>query len=118
VATACSWPLAGARASAGAGPETVGVEADGHGIPVDAQLRAAERLWAIGDVNGVWPLTYVGKYQGDVPAANILGKPREAHYAAVPRVVFTDPQACSGAAARSRRGAYPPGRGRLDRPRR
>ena len=47
-------------------------------MPVDAHLRAGERLWAIGDVNGLWPLTHVGKYQGDVVAANILGEPREA----------------------------------------
>lgn len=46
-------------------------------------------------VTGVWPLTHGGKYQGDVVAANILGEPREAHYEAVPRVVFTDPQAAS-----------------------
>ena len=42
--------------------------------PVDAHLRAGERLWAIGDVTGIWPLTHVGKYQGDVVAANILGR--------------------------------------------
>ena len=36
-------------------------------------MRAGERLWAIGDVTGIWPLTHVGKYQGDVVAANILG---------------------------------------------
>jgi pyruvate/2-oxoglutarate dehydrogenase complex dihydrolipoamide dehydrogenase (E3) component len=77
------------------GLETVGIEADGHGIPVDAQLRAGERLWAIGDVTGIWPLTHVGKYQGEVVASNILGEPREANYEAVPRVVFTDPQAAS-----------------------
>src|SRR5215471_13712930 len=35
----------------GIGLETVGVEANPHGIPVDAHLRAGERLWAIGDVN-------------------------------------------------------------------
>lgn len=79
----------------GLGLETVGVEAASRGIPVDARLRAAERLWAIGDVNGVWQLTHVGKYQGRVVAANILGEPREANYEAVPRVVFTDPQAAS-----------------------
>jgi hypothetical protein len=45
----------------------------GRGIPVDAQMRAGERLWAIGDVTGIWPLTHVGKYQGRVVAANILG---------------------------------------------
>jgi dihydrolipoamide dehydrogenase len=84
------------------GLETVGVNADPRGVPVDAHLRAAERLWAIGDVNGVWQLTHVGKYQGEVVAANILGEPREANYEAVPRVVFTDPQAASVGATEAR----------------
>jgi dihydrolipoamide dehydrogenase len=79
----------------GIGLETVGVEANARGIPVDSRLRAGERLWAIGDVTGIWPLTHVGKYQGRVVAANILGEPCEANYEAVPRVVFTDPQAGS-----------------------
>jgi pyruvate/2-oxoglutarate dehydrogenase complex dihydrolipoamide dehydrogenase (E3) component len=79
----------------GIGLETVGIEANPHGIPVDARLRAAERVWAIGDVNGIWPLTHVGEYEGDIVAANILGEPREAHYEAVPRVTYTDPQAAS-----------------------
>jgi dihydrolipoamide dehydrogenase len=79
----------------GLGLDTVGVEADGHGIPVDAHLRVADRLWAIGDVTGVRLLTHVGKYQGEVVAANILGEPREANYQAVPDVVYTDPQAAA-----------------------
>src|SRR5262249_844573 len=83
----------------GLGLETVGIEASGRGSPVDARLRAGERLWAIGDVNGIWQLTHVGKYQGRVVAANILGEPREANYEAVPRVTFTDPQAASVGAA-------------------
>jgi pyruvate/2-oxoglutarate dehydrogenase complex dihydrolipoamide dehydrogenase (E3) component len=77
------------------GLKTVAVEFDDHGIKVDAHMRAGESLWAIGDVTGIWPLTHVGKYQGEVVAANILGEPREAHYDAVPRVVYTDPQAAS-----------------------
>ena len=77
----------------GIGLETVGIEADHRGVPVDARLRAGEGLWAIGDVTGIWPLTHVGKYQGRVAAANILGEAREAHYEAVPRVTYTDPQA-------------------------
>jgi dihydrolipoamide dehydrogenase len=52
-------------------------------------------VWAIGDINGIWPLTHVGKYQSEVVAANILGEHREANYDAVPRVVFTDPQAAA-----------------------
>ena len=79
----------------GLGLDTVGVEADPHGVPVDAHLRVAENLWAIGDVTGLWPLTHVGKYQGEVVAANILGEAREANYEAVPRVTYTDPQAAA-----------------------
>ena len=71
------------------------MHADAHGVPVDSRLRAGDRLWAIGDVTGLWQLTHVGEYQGEVVAANILGRPREANYEAVPRVVFTDPQAAS-----------------------
>jgi pyruvate/2-oxoglutarate dehydrogenase complex dihydrolipoamide dehydrogenase (E3) component len=79
----------------GIGLETVGVHADPHGIPVDGHLCAGEGLWAIGDVTGVRLLTHVGKYQGEVVAANILGEPRQANYEAIPDVVYTDPQAAS-----------------------
>jgi pyruvate/2-oxoglutarate dehydrogenase complex dihydrolipoamide dehydrogenase (E3) component len=80
------------------GLETIGVDANPKGVPVDANLRVADGVWAIGDVNGIWPLTHVGKYEGDVVAANVLGEPREANYEAVPRTVFTDPQAASAGA--------------------
>jgi pyruvate/2-oxoglutarate dehydrogenase complex dihydrolipoamide dehydrogenase (E3) component len=79
----------------GIGLETVGVRPEKHGIPVDGQLRVAERLWAIGDVTGIRLLTHVGKYQGEVVASNILGESREAHYEAIPDVVYTDPQAAA-----------------------
>jgi len=92
----------------GIGLETVGVEPDAHGVPVDAHLRAAEQLWAIGDVTGLWPLTHVGKYQGDVVAANILGDPRRANYEAVPRVTYTDPQAAAVGADAGRFSAMVP----------
>ena len=86
----------------GLGLETVGVAADPHGIPVDAHMRAGDGLWAIGDITGIWPLTHVGKYAGRVVAANILGEPREANFDAVPRVVFTDPQAAAVGAGEAR----------------
>ena len=85
----------GRRPRMPAGLETVGVQAGPHGIPVDAHLRAGDRLWAVGDVTGVRLLTHVGKYQGEIVAANILGEPREANYEAIPDVVYTDPQAAS-----------------------
>ena len=87
----------------GIGLETVGVEANPHGIKVDEYLAAGERLWAIGDVNGIWPLTHVGEYEGDVVADNITGHPHKANYEAVPRVTYTDPQA---AAVGALEGAY------------
>jgi len=77
------------------GLDTVGAKAGPHGLEVDAHLRAGERLWAVGDVTGIRQLTHVGKYQGEVVAANILGEDREAHYEAIPDVVYTDPQAAS-----------------------
>ena len=79
----------------GIGLETVGVTPGKHGVAVDAQLRVADRLWAVGDVTGVRLLTHVGKYQGEVVAANIGGETREAHYEAIPDVIYTDPQAAS-----------------------
>src|SRR4029079_7472116 len=84
------------------GLESVGIEPNPKGISVDAQLRAGERLWAIGDVTGIWPLTHVGKYQGRVVAANIRGEPREANYEAVPRVTYTDPAAGAVGATEAR----------------
>ena len=85
--------------TSGLGLETTGATFDQHGLRVDAHLRAGERLWAVGDVTGVRLLTHVGKYQGEVVAANILGEPREASYEAIPDVVYTDPQAAAVGAA-------------------
>ncbi|NMO56947.1 NAD(P)/FAD-dependent oxidoreductase [Actinoplanes sp. TBRC 11911] len=79
----------------GLGLETMGITADRHGVPTDDHLRAGERLWIVGDATGKYLLTHVGKYQGDVVAANIMGEPRPVDYTAVPRVVYTDPQAAS-----------------------
>jgi pyruvate/2-oxoglutarate dehydrogenase complex dihydrolipoamide dehydrogenase (E3) component len=77
------------------GLETVGIEARPQGIPVDDRMSCGSGLWAIGDVTGTWQFTHVGEYQGRVAAANILGRPRVANYEAVPRVIFSDPQAVS-----------------------
>jgi pyruvate/2-oxoglutarate dehydrogenase complex dihydrolipoamide dehydrogenase (E3) component len=84
------------------GLETVGIKVNPHGVPVDDRLRAGERLWAIGDVTGIWQLTHVGEYQGEIVASNILGEVRTAHYEAVPRVTYTDPQAASVGATEDR----------------
>jgi len=87
----------GRRPRVEVGLEALGLDPDRRGIAVDDRLAVAgaEGVWAIGDCNGIFPLTYVGKYQGRVAAANILGGQARASYEAVPRVVFTDPQAAA-----------------------
>ena len=84
------------------GLETVGIAVDPHGVPVDDRLCAGERLWAVGDVTGIWQLTHVGEYQGEIVASNILGEARTAHYEAVPRVTYTDPRVASVGATEDR----------------
>jgi pyruvate/2-oxoglutarate dehydrogenase complex dihydrolipoamide dehydrogenase (E3) component len=79
----------------GIGLETVGIEPRDGAVAVDDRMSAGDEVWAIGDVTNIWQLTYVGKYQGRIAAANILGHEARANYDAVPRVVFTDPQTAS-----------------------
>jgi len=87
-------------ATAGIGLEHVGLEPGGP-IQVDRQLRVAGVnggwLYAIGDCNGLAPLTHMGKYHGRIAAAAILGRDVAdvASHGIVPRVTFTDPQVCA-----------------------
>jgi pyruvate/2-oxoglutarate dehydrogenase complex dihydrolipoamide dehydrogenase (E3) component len=87
-------------ATAAIGLEAVGLE-PGRPVPVDERLRAVGVeggwLYAIGDCNGLAPLTHMGKYHGRVAAAAILGRDVTdlASHAVVPRVTFTDPQVCA-----------------------
>jgi dihydrolipoamide dehydrogenase len=72
--------------------EAVGARVTRHGVQVDDSCRGAPGLWAIGDVTGVALFTHVAKYQARVAADDILGRRHPASYAAVPRVVFSDPE--------------------------
>jgi dihydrolipoamide dehydrogenase len=74
------------------GLEQIGIAVGPHGIPVDERLRAAENVWAIGDVTGVALFTHVGKYQARVAAADLAGRPAKADYRAIPAGIFTDPE--------------------------
>ena len=74
------------------GLEQLGVTIGPRGIAVDERLRAADAVWAIGDVNGVALFTHVGKYQARVAAADIAGHPARADYRAIPAGIFTDPE--------------------------
>ncbi|HEY6934054.1 MAG TPA: NAD(P)/FAD-dependent oxidoreductase [Marmoricola sp.] len=75
------------------GLDSVGLDPSARAIPVDEQMRAAEKLWAIGDITGKGAFTHMSMYQSDVAARSLLerGGPW-ADYRAVPRVTFTDPE--------------------------
>ncbi len=76
----------------GIGLETVGIAPGDEGISVDSRCRAAEGVWALGDVTDVGQFTHVASYQGRIVCADILGEPLEADYSAIPRSVFCDPE--------------------------
>jgi pyruvate/2-oxoglutarate dehydrogenase complex dihydrolipoamide dehydrogenase (E3) component len=74
------------------GLEQLGCTTGKEGIEVDESLRAAENVWAIGDVTGISLFTHVGKYQARIAAADLKGRPAKADYRAIPAGVFTDPE--------------------------
>ncbi len=77
----------------GTGLASVGLDEAAHGVGVDDRMRAADGLWAIGDVTGVGAFTHLAVYQARIAADDILGVPGfTADYAALPRVTFTDPE--------------------------
>jgi dihydrolipoamide dehydrogenase len=74
------------------GLEQLGLEITPRGVTVDERLRAAENVWAIGDVTGVAQFTHVGKYQARVAAADMTRRYAKADYRAIPAGIFTDPE--------------------------
>lgn len=93
----------------GIGLETVGL-APGSWLPVDDSCRVegSDWLYAVGDVNHRALLTHQGKYQARIAGAAIAARAQRvpllesdrwgahsatADHAAVPQVVFTDPEA-------------------------
>jgi pyruvate/2-oxoglutarate dehydrogenase complex dihydrolipoamide dehydrogenase (E3) component len=74
------------------GLEKLGVEISQRGVEVDERLRAADGVWAIGDVTGIAEFTHVGKYQARVAAADMCRRHAKADYRAIPAGIFTDPE--------------------------
>ena len=62
-----------------------------QGIQVDQFCRAAQGIWAIGDVTGMVPLSHFARYQAEIAADDILGQSHPARYLSVPRLYFTEP---------------------------
>ncbi|MGI5224174.1 dihydrolipoyl dehydrogenase family protein [Actinoallomurus sp. CA-142502] len=78
---------------AGLGLGTVGLDESARFVEVDDRMRAADGVWAVGDVTGKGAFTHVAVYQGRVATRDILGEDGPgADYQALPRVTFTDPE--------------------------
>ncbi|GAA4224764.1 NAD(P)/FAD-dependent oxidoreductase [Actinomadura meridiana] len=77
----------------GLGLEHVGLDENARRVPVDGHLRAADGVWAIGDITGLGAFTHVSMYQAGIAVRDILGEAGSpSAYRAVPRVTFTDPE--------------------------
>jgi pyruvate/2-oxoglutarate dehydrogenase complex dihydrolipoamide dehydrogenase (E3) component len=95
VLTAAQLLVATGRRSdlAGLGVAAIGLDPTAHVIATDGWMRAAEGVWAIGDVTGQGAFTHMSMYQADIVVRDILGQGGQAaDYRAVPRVMFTDPE--------------------------
>ena len=84
----------GRRADAdGIGLPNAGATTDRGFVRVDGRMRAADGMWAIGDVTGESLLTEVAMYQSLIAIEDVLGaEPEPASYEAIPRITFTDPE--------------------------
>jgi pyruvate/2-oxoglutarate dehydrogenase complex dihydrolipoamide dehydrogenase (E3) component len=77
----------------GLGIETLGLDPSARFLSTDAWMRAAENVWAVGDVTGNGAYTHMAMYEADVAVRDILGQGGPAaDYRARPRVTFTDPE--------------------------
>lgn len=75
------------------GVAAVGLDERARVIRTDGWMRAADGVWAIGDVTGKGAFTHMSMYQAGIAVRDILGQGGgPADYRAVPRVTFTDPE--------------------------
>jgi pyruvate/2-oxoglutarate dehydrogenase complex dihydrolipoamide dehydrogenase (E3) component len=75
------------------GVSAIGLDEHERFIEVDARMRAADGVWALGDVVGKGAFTHMSMYHAEIIIADVLGQPHHAaEYHAVPRVMFTDPE--------------------------
>ena len=78
------------------GVGNVGIDEKAKFIPTDGRMRAADGVWAIGDITGKGPFTHMSMYQAEIARRDIMGEDGgAADYRAVPRVTFTDPEIAS-----------------------
>ncbi|MEO8625192.1 MAG: NAD(P)/FAD-dependent oxidoreductase [Candidatus Limnocylindrales bacterium] len=87
VAIGRTFPLAGL------GLQSVGASTDHGVLHPDAHLRIADGVFAAGDPAGPEMHTHLAVYQGQMAARIALGDDVMPDYSAIPRAIYTDPQA-------------------------
>ena len=60
-------------------------------------MRAADGVWAIGDVTGKGAFTHMSMYQADIVVRDILGQGGEPPTTRLLRVTFTDRRSAASA---------------------
>jgi len=77
----------------GLGLETIGLDPSARFLATDERMRAADKVWAVGDVTGNGNFTHMAVYEARIAIRDILGQDGPpADYRARPRVTFTDPE--------------------------
>jgi pyruvate/2-oxoglutarate dehydrogenase complex dihydrolipoamide dehydrogenase (E3) component len=78
---------------AAVGVAAAGLDEHAGTVPTDGRMRAADGVWAIGDITGQGAFTHISLYQAEIAIRDILGAAGPAaDYRAAPRVTFTDPE--------------------------
>jgi dihydrolipoamide dehydrogenase len=77
---------------AGLGLESIGIDPVG-GLAVGPDLRIADGVFVVGDPAGPEMHTHLAHYQGEIAVRIALGDDVRPDYSAIPRAVYTDPEA-------------------------
>ncbi len=79
----------------GLGLETIGVSAGERMPRPDEHLRIAPHVYVVGDPAGPELHTHLAHYQGEMAVRIALGEQVTPDYRAIPRALYTDPEAAS-----------------------
>jgi len=75
------------------GLDSIGFDPQARFLTTDERMRAADKVWAVGDVTGNGNFTHMAMYEADIAVRDILGEGGPgADYRARPRVTFLDPE--------------------------
>ena len=92
-----------ALVSIGRRPRTAGIGCENIGLSLERGAIVTNEMgktnvpgvWAAGDVNGKSMLAHTAYREGEVVINNILGKKDKVNYAAIPAVIYTNPEVAS-----------------------